>query len=63
MSSTILIIFLVAGDALIFKTLPGKGCHETFDKLTYSKSFKTKNGNPRIGTFYLGKQVLAYRCE
>jgi hypothetical protein len=62
MNSTILIIWLVTGSAITFKQLPGVGCHETFDRLTYAKHFKNHKGEKRLGTFYHGTEVLAYRC-
>ena len=62
MNTTILIIWLVTGSAITIKKLPGVGCHEAFDRLTYSKNFKNKRGEKRIGTFYYGTEVLAYRC-
>jgi hypothetical protein len=61
-NSTILIIWLVTGSAITIKQQPGVGCHETFDRLTYSKTFKNTKGETRLGRFYDGLEVLAYRC-
>jgi len=62
MNSTILIIWLVTGAAITFKQLPGVGCHETFDRLTHTKTITNSNGKKQIATFYMGTEVLVYRC-
>ena len=53
-----LIMWLITGEPLYFK-IQYEDCHTTFDKLTFTK--KTTNPN-RIRTFYMGKEVLIYRC-
>jgi hypothetical protein len=60
--TAVLIIWLISGDAITIKQQPGVGCHEAFERITYSKNFKNQQGEKRIGTFYHGTEVLAYRC-
>lgn len=53
-----LIMWLITGEPLYFK-IQYEDCHKSFDKLTFTK--KTTNPN-RIRTFYMGREVLIYRC-
>jgi hypothetical protein len=54
-----LIIWLVTGQPLYFKYNNGD-CHRSFEKLTHTKTVTTPQ--KRIKTFYMGTEVLAYRC-
>ncbi len=51
-------MWLITGEPLYFK-IQYEDCHTTFDKLTFTK--KTTNPD-RIRTFYMGTEVLIYRC-
>jgi hypothetical protein len=61
MINNFLIIWLVTGQPLYFKQQPS-GCHDTFDKLTHTKTIKNSKGRTQIATFYMGTEVLVYRC-
>jgi hypothetical protein len=62
MKTAVLIIWLISGDAITIKQQPGVGCHETFDRITYSKTYTNTKGETRLGRFYEGKEILVYRC-
>lgn len=51
-------MWLITGEPLYFK-IQYEDCHKSFDKLTFTK--KTTNPD-RIRTFYMGAEVLIYRC-
>ena len=54
-----LIIWLVTGEPLYFK-YRNDDCHDTFNRLTHTKT--TYTPQKRIRTFYMGSEVLVYRC-
>lgn len=61
MINNFLIIWLVSGQPLYFKQQP-TGCHDTFNRLTHAKTITNSKGNKQIATFYMGTEVLVYRC-
>jgi len=61
MISNFLIIWLVTGEPLYFKQ-QNKGCHDTFERLTHTKTITNSKGRKQIATFYMGTEVLVYRC-
>ena len=61
MINNFLIIWLVSGQPLYFKQQP-TGCHNTFDRLTHAKTITNSKGKKQIATFYMGTEVLVYRC-
>ncbi len=61
MINNFLIIWLVSGQPLYFKQQP-TGCHDTFDRLTHTKTITNSKGKKQIATFYMGTEVLVYRC-
>ncbi len=61
MINNFLIIWLVSGQPLYFKQQP-TGCHDTFERLTHTKTITNSKGQKQIATFYMGTEVLVYQC-
>ena len=61
MINNFLIIWLVTGQPLYFKQ-QYKGCHDTFERLTHTKTITNSKGQKQVATFYMGTEVLVYRC-
>lgn len=61
MINNFLIIWLISGDPLYFRQ-QANGCHDTFERLTYTKTITNSKGRKQIATFYMGNEVLVYKC-
>ena len=62
----VLTILLMNGNIITFDFYNEQSayqCDQVFNKLTYSKTVKSRKGTKQIGTFFRNQEVLLYACE